>query len=217
MIHYFRPFQVYIATKLTTRFLISIRLNKQNIDTIMMNYQAHNDKSLIDLIQCGDKEAFNMLYHRHFPAVYKRVRYTIPDSDVDDVTQDIFIAVMRSITSFEGRAKFSTWLRTLINRQVADYYRRRERKVEETDLHNFELPSQGDSVGSRQHDERITLHRALKELPVNYQEVILLRFAEGLRFKEIANVLDKNPEAVKSLFRRAITALKTILEKEYEA
>lgn len=183
----------------------------------MMNYQAYNDNGLIDLVQRGDKEAFNMLYSRHFPAVYQRVRYTIPDSDVDDVTQEIFIAVIRSIASFEGRAKFSTWLRTLINRQVADYYRKRERKLEEANLDDFELFSQGDSVGSRQHDERITMRRALKQIPIDYQEVILLRFAEGLRFKEIAKVLDKNPEAVKSLFRRAIAALKITLETDYDA
>ena len=97
----------------------------------MINYEAYNDKRLIDLVQRGDQEAFNMLYSRHFQAVYQRVRYTIPDTDVDDLTQDIFIAVMRSIASFEGRAKFSTWLRTLINRHVADYYRKRERKLEE--------------------------------------------------------------------------------------
>ena len=180
----------------------------------MVNYQTRSDKRLIDLIQRGDKEAFNTLYNRHFPAVYKRVRYTIPYNDVDDVTQEIFIAVMHSLSKFEGRAKFSTWLRTIINRQVADYYRKRQRKVEEVALSDFELPSKKEGVGSRQHDERITMRRALKKLPTDYQEIILLRFAEGLRFKEIANVLDKHPEAVKSLFRRAILALKTILETD---
>ena len=183
----------------------------------MMNYQAHNDTSLVSLIQKGDKEAFNMLYSRHFPAVYKRVRYTIPDNDVDDITQEIFIAVMRSISSFRGRAKFSTWLRTLINRQVADYYRKRQHKAEEVNLYDFKLASERDDVGSKQHDERITMRRALKKLPTEYQEIILLRFAEGLRFKEIATELNKHPEAVKSLFRRAIIALKTVLEEKYDA
>ena len=183
----------------------------------MMDYQAHNDTSLVSLIQKGDKEAFNMLYSRHFPAVYKRVRYTIPDSDVDDITQEIFIAVMRSIPSFRGRAKFTTWLRTIINRQVADYYRKRQRKAEEVNLYDFKLASERDNVGSKQHDERITMRWALKKLPTEYQEIILLRFAEGLRFKEIATELDKHPEAVKSLFRRAIIALKTVLEEKYDA
>ena len=140
----------------------------------MVNYQAYNDKRLIELIQRGDKEAFNMLYSRHFPAVYKRVRYTIPDSDIDDVTQEIFIAVMHSIQNFEGRAEFSTWLRTLINRQVADYYRNRQRKAEEIELRDFEFSSRRDDVGSGKHDERISMRRALKQLPLDYQEVILV-------------------------------------------
>ena len=57
--------------------------------------------------------------------MYKRVRFVIPEEDVEDITQEIFIAVMKSLKSFRYEARFSTWLRTLVNRQVADYYRRR--------------------------------------------------------------------------------------------
>ena len=81
-------------------------------------------------------------------------------------------------------------------------------------MRDFEFSSRRDDVGSGKHDERISMRRALKQLPLDYQEVILLRFAEGLKFKEVADALDKNPEAVKSLFRRAIAALKTILETD---
>ena len=56
-------------------------------------------------------------------------------------------------------------------------------------------------------DDLILIRQALKELPEHYQEVILLRFAEGLKFNEIAQIQGQSLEATKSLYRRAIAAL----------
>ena len=84
-----------------------------------------SDEDLIRAAQAGGEEAFDLLYERYFPLVFKRVRYVIPEDDIEDVTQDIFIAVIRSLKNFRYEARFSTWLRTLVNRQVADYYRGR--------------------------------------------------------------------------------------------
>jgi len=183
----------------------------------MLNYKAYHDKYLVKLAQKGDQEAFNVLYDRHFSAVYKRVRYTIPAADVEDLTQDIFITVLRSLPSFEGRSQFRTWLRTLINRQVANYYRQRERKIQVNCIEEFGEFAETNHVGDAKHNERIAIRNALKELPPHYQEVILLRFSEGLSFKEIAKLLEQNQEAVKSLFRRAIATLRNNLEKKYDA
>jgi len=61
-------------------------------------------------------------------------------------------------------------------------------------------------------EERIYIQRALQQLPENYREIILLRFAEDLQFNEIADLTNQNLEATKSLFRRAIAALRTHLE-----
>ena len=62
-------------------------------------------------------------------------------------------------------------------------------------------------------EERIFLQRALRDLPENYREIILLRFAEDLQFNEIADFTNHNLESTKSLFRRAIAALRAQLEK----
>jgi DNA-directed RNA polymerase specialized sigma24 family protein len=54
--------------------------------------QEASDESLIQQYKDGDQEAFNILYHRHITNVYKRVRYIIPEAEVEDVTQEVFIA-----------------------------------------------------------------------------------------------------------------------------
>ena len=69
-----------------------------------------------------------------------------------------------------------------------------------------------DRMANKAMEERIYIQRALQKLPENYQEVVLLRFAEDLQFNEIAEILGQNLEATKSLFRRAIAALRNHLD-----
>ncbi|KXK13872.1 MAG: RNA polymerase sigma factor SigW [Chloroflexi bacterium OLB14] len=172
-----------------------------------------NDEILIHQFKTGHTEAFDLLYYRHLPNVYKRVRYVIPENDVEDVTQEIFIAAIKALPSFRGDAKFSTWLRTLTNHKVAEYYRKRTRKQEPllAPLSDATTTMAGNT--SKTMEERIFIQRAIQNLPENYREILLLRFAEDLQFNEIAQLTNQNLEAVKSLFRRAVAALRTHLDK----
>ena len=175
---------------------------------------ASEDAILVKQAQQGDLEAFTALYERYFPMVYQRVRYVIPEGDVEDVTQDIFIAVMWSLKSFKGESSFRTWLRVLTKRRVADFYRRRaSRPQADVNLDDMEhLASEVDESAIALED-RIAVRKAMRTLPEDYQDVILYRFAEGMQFHEIADQRGQSLEAVKSLFRRAITALRTELDR----
>jgi RNA polymerase sigma-70 factor (ECF subfamily) len=171
-----------------------------------------SDAALIRQYQQGSREAFNVLYARHLPAVFKRVRYVVPVEDVEDVTQEVFIAALHSLDSFRGEAQFSTWLRTLTNNKVAEYYRKRNRKKEAPQTPLLESQARVES-SAHSSEEQILLQRALNQLPADYREVLLLRFAEGCQFHEIAVLTGQNLEATKSLFRRAITRLRSLLEE----
>jgi RNA polymerase sigma-70 factor (ECF subfamily) len=159
-----------------------------------------DEKELILSAKEGSLEAFTLLYETYFPMVFRRVSYLVPELDVEDVTQEIFIATMRSLKGFRGESKFSTWLRTLTNRQVAEYYRRKKPEVEMSE----KLAAPHNPAAS---DEAIQLRQALRTLPKKYQEVLLLRFVEEMPFAEIALHLGCSQEAGKSLFRRAVSAL----------
>ena len=172
-----------------------------------------SDEALIRQYKDGNQEAFSILYNRHITNVYKRVRYIIPEAEVEDVTQEVFIAAMKSLASFRGDSQFVTWLRTLTNHKVAEFYRKRTRKQEP------QLAPLSDAFGkmegstSKMMEERIYIQKALSQLPENYREVIMLRFAEDLQFNEIAELMGQNIEATKSLFRRAIVALRGQLDE----
>ena len=172
-----------------------------------------DDEELIRNAQQGDGTAFNILYERYLPGVFNRVRYRIPERDVEDVTQEVFIAAMRSIKNFRGKAQFSTWLRTVTNRRIADYYRSRndaeaELAVPLSEAHPSYVPNLRMSDTTDSTDDKMIIQDALLQIPEHYQEVILLRFAEGLKFKEIAREMGQSLEATKSLFRRAMSALR---------
>jgi RNA polymerase sigma-70 factor (ECF subfamily) len=175
-----------------------------------------SDEYLVQQFIRGDEKAFDILYHRYVKKVYNRVRYLAPETDVEDITQEVFIAVIRSLPSFRGEAKFSTWLRTLTNNKVNENFRKRSRKKEtmQVDLEHAERSSDHSNASSM--EDIITVQHALKNIPNQYRGIILLRFAEGMTFKEIAENLNKNLESTKSLYRRAISALKEVLEMENE-
>ena len=172
-----------------------------------------SDESLVRRAQQGDRQAFLALYNRYLDKVYNRVKSRVPHQYAEDVTQDIFIAVLRSLPRFQLRSKFSTWLYTIVNRHIADFYRHRHRHEE---LHAVSLDKAENLVAAPDNthtrsDERALIQRALLNLPEHYQEVILMRFADGLTFAEIAEAREQSLEAVKSLYRRAIQAVRAQL------
>lgn len=170
------------------------------------------DEFLIQQFKDGNMDAFDTLYRRHLPVVYHWVRFLIPMDDVEDVTQEIFIAVSKSLPGFRGQSQFRTWLRTLANHKIAEFYRMRSRKKEPPQVVLSDALSRGEGSSSKKLEDHIEMQRALLELPENYREVILMRFVEDLQFNEIAKVKGHNLEAIKSLYRRAITALRVILD-----
>jgi RNA polymerase sigma-70 factor (ECF subfamily) len=160
-----------------------------------------NEDALVASAQRGSLDAFTTLYEHFLPMVYNRVRYIVPEEDVEDVTQDIFIAAIRSLKSFRGESRFGTWLRTITNRRIAEYYRRK-RKPDEPLNENLRAPHDPAAF-----EEAFLLRQAFRKLPQNYREVLLLRIAESMPFKEIATLQGVHLEAAKSLFRRALAAL----------
>ena len=180
-----------------------------------------SDAELVKTAQAGNMESFTILYDRYLSTVYNRVRYVIPEQDVEDVTQEVFIAVMRSLPNFKQEAQFSTWLRTVTNRRVADYYRKRDNpeKQSDVDMDNSERVPAGLQIDNpiTGMDDSIILQDALSNLPAQYRDILLLRFAEGYKFSEIAKIQEQSLEATKSQFRRAIAALrKEMGEPEHE-
>jgi len=191
--------------------------NNMNQQKSLLNNAIPSDEELVHSAQTGKEDAFALLYERYFPNVFARVRFKVPENDVEDVTQEIFIAVMKSLGSFKGQSKFSTWIWTITNRKIVDYYRSNKSKLTLTEQDDYEevvtRNSLNHTAGVDSHqDDLVTVQHALGTLPQNYQDILLMRFVDEMPFHEIAVQNKQSLEATKSLFRRSVAALAKKME-----
>ncbi|MBM3211565.1 sigma-70 family RNA polymerase sigma factor [Candidatus Poribacteria bacterium] len=160
-----------------------------------------NDEELISRIKEGDKNSFDTLVKEYLPRTYKKVRMLVPDEDAEDVTQDIFLNLIRSIENFEGKSAFATWFNRIILNRIADYHRRmfrqKNRFVYEEGILSRE-PSSEDN------NNNMEMEDLLMKMPEAYREVILMKVCDNLSFAEIASNLGVTYEAARSRYRRGI-------------
>jgi RNA polymerase sigma-70 factor (ECF subfamily) len=162
-----------------------------------------SDEALARSAQAGDRAALEQLCDRVLPALYNRLRAQLPAEVVEDVAQEVCIAVMKGIRRFRAHSTFRTWVAAIARHKAADYYRHRGRRPQTMPL---DLET-NDPAAGEEWQERVMVRLALQRLPDHYQEVLLLRFAEGLPFDQVAEALGISLEAAKSRYRRAVAVI----------
>ncbi|RSD28700.1 sigma-70 family RNA polymerase sigma factor [Mesobacillus subterraneus] len=133
----------------------------------------------------------------------------------DDLTQEIFVKCYKSLHTYQGKAKFRTWLWRIASNHCRDYLKSwYNRNVFTTDYQPIYDSLQTGSVEQTviQDEEDGQLAAAVMELPVNYREVIYLYYFEEMSIKEIAVVTEVKENTVKTRMRRAKELLKERLE-----
>lgn len=187
---------------------------------------AERDGALLARLRQGDAAALEPLMERHAGRLY-RVAYGITrnPADAEEVVQDVFVALVRKLTTFEQRSTLGTWLyRIAINNALIKC--RGKRATVEVPLEDH-LPTYHED-GHREGDRaflladwsqspedavisgetRDALDRALAALPDGYRAIVLLRDVEGLSNEDAAEVLGESVASVKSRLHRARMALR---------
>jgi RNA polymerase sigma-70 factor, ECF subfamily len=193
--------------------IISARIGKNGVPIVHID----DDHRLIELARCGDLAALGTLYNRHVDRIYQYARYrTGDDQAAEDITADVFLRAIESIADYKDQgAPFAAWLYRIAHARVVDYWRKSKRHQTaplEDPLLQEELSSQDDDI-----DIDFLQHRSLTEalqlLTDDQQNVIVLKFMQGLSNAETALVLGKTEGAIKALQWRALEALARILNK----
>lgn len=154
------------------------------------------DVELIARAKEGSTAAFRQLFHRHRGDVTRIVyRMLGPSPDVEDVVQDVFLNVYRSLPSFRGEAKFSTWLYRLTTNVTRMHLRRgrsrpRFADVEVPEAPREGMPSETPEVAIERAERVRALYRLLSGLSEKKRDVLVLHDLEGVAAKEIAEVLE---------------------------
>lgn len=174
------------------------------------------EKRLLLAAQRGDEDAFTLLYRAHVQKIFRYVYYRVNDKHLaEDLTADVFMKALEGLPSYTDQGKpFLSWLYRIAHARVVDQYRRAGRRPAESDVTEAQVsvnPSMDQSIMRRQ--LAATLRDAIADLTADQQQVIILRFVEGQRLEEVAQVMGKNANAIKALQHRALRSLGNRLER----
>jgi len=172
------------------------------------------ERELIKRAKECDSSAFARLYEYYYQDIYNYIYLRISDASLaEDMTSEVFIKVLESIDSFTFRGfPFSSWLYRIARNMMVDYFRSQPRPVD-LPLKEELLPVEvsPSDIFERELTQQ-QLAQALSNLTEDQQEVIILRFVDGLSNTDVAQVLGKSERAIRSLQYRALSSLNRFLE-----
>jgi len=185
-----------------------------------------NQPELVLLLQQGDGSAFKKLVEEWQDMVYNTAVSIVQNADdADDITQEVFIQVYQSISSFKGESKFSTWLYKVTLSKSLDHEKKKKRKKrfafvqtlfgnhDDEQFHPVEFDHPGIQLEKKQRASE--LFRALKQIPDKQRIAFTLHKLEGQSYQEVAEIMNTSLYAVESLMSRAKINLKKVLSKYY--
>lgn len=174
------------------------------------------EQMLIRRAQAGNREAFARLYQEHVQAIYRYIVVRVSDEQLaEDLTGDVFTKALRGLPAYQDSGSpFLAWLYSIAHARVVDEYRKRDRRPSEVDVDDQPVAYDANLDGDMaQAQLREVLQAVLVHLTEEQQQVIALRFVEGLSLEETAQAMGKNANAIKALQHRALRALAGRLER----
>jgi RNA polymerase sigma-70 factor (ECF subfamily) len=147
--------------------------------------QASDDVTLVEAARRGDRAAFGRLYERYARMVHGILLGKVPVGEVDDLVQDVFIKVLRRLSTLRDAGSFGPWLAAIARNAANDFYRHSVPGDELTDEAMGSEVKSGMSGGDGEGTAAAVLD-AVRCLPDAYKETLILRLVEGMTGPEIA-------------------------------
>ena len=183
-----------------------------------------DENKLLERAKQGSERAFEELVRLYEARVFSYAMTLLGNrQDAEEVTQDVFVKVWRTLARFRGECSFSSWVMRITKNTATDALRaRREPTVsltaedengEEREMDLVDEDPASNPSAAFERDERIRLvRRAIGELPRDQREILMLRDLYGYPYEEIARILQLESGTVRSRISRARQHLKKILE-----
>lgn len=185
-----------------------------------------NQPELIVQLQQGDEQAFKKLVDEWQDMVYNTALGIVQnEDDADDITQDVFVQVYQSVSSFKGESKFSTWLYRIVISKALDHVKKKKRKkrfafvqslfgtASEEEIHPEEFNHPGVLMENR--ERAAELFKAMQQLPDAQRIAFTLHKLEAQKHQDIAAIMNISVTAVESLIARAKGNLRKTLQAYY--
>jgi RNA polymerase sigma-70 factor (ECF subfamily) len=177
-----------------------------------------NERTLLERATQYDEIALGELYDQYASRVYAYIYRRVGNAHLaEDLTGDVFVRVIQAVQAERfWHTSFQAWLYRIAHNLVVDYYRRQPPAVElELDEQMIANEENLTSTVTKRLSNQF-LRTAISRLTPSQQQVLALRFGEGLTARETAEVMDKSTGAIEALQHRALAALRRVLEKEFQ-
>jgi RNA polymerase sigma-70 factor, ECF subfamily len=193
-----------------------------------------DESQLLSRCLKGDSEAWNEIFDRHYLACARFVAPLSPSltgEDIEEICQETFLTVIRSLPTFKGKSQFQTWVFRIAANKARDYIERQraqKRGGGETPISlHAENPETGlkiDPASSTPGPDELLasqeryseVHAALIELGEPCRETIELRYFGDLSYEEIAGEMDMNPKTVSSRLSKCLDKLQELMTARRE-
>ncbi len=174
---------------------------------------TESDEHLVDLLRAGDRRAFDLLYERYFPRLYRFVDRRLRNrADTEETVQEVFINLFSSIHSYRGDAPFAAWVFGLTRRTIASRFKRKRHETVPLagDDEDFGVPAAASGAGDDPHEvyeyrERLQRMKSAAENDLTREQWQLfeLHHLQNQSIQEIARTVRKSEDSVKSHLYRA--------------
>lgn len=193
-----------------------------------MKYHYLEDKDFIAELRQGNSMAYSRLIDEFQQKVFGTCLSFVPNTqDAEDITQEVFVEVYRSIQKFKGNAKLSTWIYRITTNKCLEFIRKKSTKKRfgfmqsiigdmVIDKTSFFTEMKHPGVQLEQKELSETLYKAIEKLPEAQCVVFTLHKIDGKSYQEVAEITSKSVSSVESLMFRAKKNLKKILEHYYK-
>ncbi|HXV77497.1 MAG TPA: sigma-70 family RNA polymerase sigma factor [Candidatus Polarisedimenticolaceae bacterium] len=181
------------------------------------------DEDLVQAVQAGDTDSLGVLVSRWEQPLYRFIYRMLPRrEDAHDVCQETFLRILRRADRYRPGSRFSTWMYQIALNLCRDQARKRKRwGLILAERHEFDERQPGlengstgaaDPAASVERDEMTrAVRRAMEQIPQEQREVLIMKEFEGLKFREIAEILGCPESTVKSRMYYGLSGLRQVL------
>ncbi len=182
-----------------------------------------SDEDLVQAIRTGHTDSLGVLVTRWEQPLHRFVYRMLPaKDDVQDVVQETFLRVLNKAHRFKQGSRFSTWMYQIALNLCRDRMRRSRRwsrvLSEDAEINDEVTPTNDASAGNpadsaQRREMKDAVMKAMDHIPAAQREVLILKEFEGLKFREIARILDCPESTVKSRVYGGLNGLRQALER----
>ncbi|UOR12427.1 RNA polymerase sigma factor SigX [Halobacillus amylolyticus] len=171
------------------------------------------------------KPFFDEFYDKYHRDLFQFIYYMVKNRQAaEDLTQEVYIKVLQSYQSFDGRSSEKTWLFSIARHVAIDYFRKQGRKRKKI-MDFFNWQEKGESLKDDEalpeeivelNDQMREVYEALDQCTLDQKSVIILRYIQGMSIQETAAILQFSESKVKTTQHRGMQALKKRLQAREE-